>query len=177
MNSTRKFAVITGVLFIIATFAGPVLATAFTPDLTGTDYLTQFPAHTNQAAAGVLLWIISAFTSAGIAIALYPVLKERNAGMALGSVIFRALEAVFYMVGVVSLLSLLTLGQQFGTAGAGDRTSTSGNRQFVGERTRPGRVGGGIRLLRGCIYVLLRVLPITAHSPLAIGLRDRRDHP
>ena len=54
---------------------------------------------------------------------MYPVLKERNAGLALGSVIFRTLEAAFYMVGVVSLLSLLTLGQQFTAAGAADRTS------------------------------------------------------
>jgi len=62
-------------------------------------------------------------TSAGIAIAMYPVMKGSNAGLALGSVVFRALEAGFYMVGVVSLLSLLTLGQQFATAGAADRTS------------------------------------------------------
>jgi hypothetical protein len=123
MNSTRKISVITGMLFIIATFAGPVLATALIPDLTGTDYLTQFSAHTNQTAGGVLLWIISAFTSAGIAIAMYPVLKEQNAGLALGSVIFRALEAAFYMLEIVILLSLLTLGQQFNTVGTADRTS------------------------------------------------------
>jgi hypothetical protein len=123
MNSTRKISVITGMLFIIATFAGPVLATALIPDLTGTDYLTQFSAHANQTAGGVLLWIISAFTSAGIAIAMYPVLKEQNAGLALGSVIFRALEAAFYMLEIVILLSLLTLGQQFNTVGTADRTS------------------------------------------------------
>ncbi len=123
MSSTRKIAVITGVIFIIATVTGPMLATPLTPDLTGTDYLTQFSAHTNQVAGGVLLWIISAFTSGGIAIVMYPVLKERNAGLALGSVIFRTIEAAFYMVGVVSLLCLLTLSQQFRTAGAADRTS------------------------------------------------------
>jgi len=123
MNSTRKIAVITGVIFILATLTGPLLATPLTPDLTGTDYLTQFSVQPNKVAGGVLLWIISAFTSGGIAIAMYPVLKERNAGLALGSVIFRTIEAAFYMVGVVSLLSLLTLGQQFGTAGASDRTS------------------------------------------------------
>jgi hypothetical protein len=123
MNSNRKIAVITGVLFIIATVAGPVLATPLIPDLTGTDYLTRFSMQANQAAGGVLLWIIAAFTSAGIAIALYPILKEWNAGLALGSVIFRALEAVFYMIGVVSLLSLLTLGQEFRTAVAADRAS------------------------------------------------------
>jgi len=123
MNSTRKIAVITGVIFILATLTGPLLATPLTPDLTGTDYLTQFSVQPNKVAGGVLLWIISAFTSGGIAIAMYPVLKEWNAGLALGSVIFRTIEAAFYMVGVVSLLSLLTLGQQFGTAGASDRTS------------------------------------------------------
>jgi hypothetical protein len=123
MNSTRKIAVITGVIFIIATFAGPILATPLTPVLTGTDYLTRISVQPNQVAGGVLLWIIAAFTSAGIAIAMYPVLKERNAGLALGSVIFRTIEAAFYMIGVVSLLSLLTLSQQFRTAGAADRTS------------------------------------------------------
>ena len=122
MNSTRKIAVITGVIFIIATVAS-LVAAALTPVLTGTDYLTRFSAHTNQVAAGALLYIISAFASAGIAIAMYPVMKKRNAGLALGSVVFRALEAAFYMVGVVSLLSLLTLGQQFTTAGAADRSS------------------------------------------------------
>jgi len=123
MNSTRKIAVITGVIFIIATVTGPILATPLTPDLTGTDYLTRVSEHTNQAAGGVLLWIISAFTSVGIAISLYPVLKERNAGLALGSVVFRTLEAAFYMVVYLGLMSLLTLGQQFTTAAAADRTS------------------------------------------------------
>ena len=123
MNPTRKTAVITGVLFILATLTGPLLATPLTPALTGADYLAGVSAHMNQAAGGVLLWIISHFTGCGIAIALYAVLKERNVGLALGSVIFRALEAAFYMVETVCLLSLLTLGQQFTTAGAADRAS------------------------------------------------------
>jgi hypothetical protein len=123
MNSTRKIAVNTGVIFIIATLMGPILATPLTPDLTGTDYLTRVSAHPNQMAGAVLLWIISAFTSVGIAISLYPVLKERNSGLALGSVIFRTIESAFYMVVIVGLMSLVTLGQQFTTAGAADRTS------------------------------------------------------
>ena len=60
MNSTRKIAIITGVIFIIATVAG-LLATALTPVLTGTDYLTRFSAHTNQVAAGALLYLIGYF--------------------------------------------------------------------------------------------------------------------
>jgi hypothetical protein len=121
-GANRKSAITAGVLLILATLTGPLLATPLTPDLTGTDYLIRVFAHPNQAAGGVLLWIISAFAGAGIAIAMYPVLKQRNAGLALGSVIFRTLEAAFYMLEIVILLSLLTLGPQFTAAGAAERT-------------------------------------------------------
>jgi len=121
--SFRKIAVITGVLFIIATLTGPILASPLIPDLTGTDYLTRVSAHPNQVAAGVLLSIIAYLACAGIAVAMYPVLKKWNAGLALGSVIFRTIETAFYLVGLLCLLSLLTLGQQFTTAETADRTS------------------------------------------------------
>ena len=119
----RKIAVITGVIFIIATLMGPILARPLLPDLTGTDYLTRASAHPIQAAGGVLFSIIGYLACAGIAVVMYPVLKKWNAGLALGSVFFRTIETVFYMVGLMSLMSLLTLGQQFTTAAAADRTS------------------------------------------------------
>jgi hypothetical protein len=120
--SFRKIAVITGVIFIIADITH-FLAVALTPVLTGTDYLTRFSAHPNQVAGGALLYLIADFACVGIAIAMYPVLKKWNAGLALGSVVFRTLEAAFYMVGLVCLLSLLTLGPQFTSAVAADRAS------------------------------------------------------
>jgi hypothetical protein len=123
MNTNRKTAIIAGILFIIATTAS-LLSTVFSGSiLDAPDYLIKIFVNQNQVTIGVLLKIIAAMTSAGIAIAMYPVMKGSNAGLALGSVVFRALEAVFYIVGVVSLLSLLTLGQQFATAGVADRTS------------------------------------------------------
>jgi hypothetical protein len=123
MNTNRKTAVITGVIFIIATLMGPILARPLIPALTGTDYLAQVSAHPNQAAGGVFLSIIGYLACAGIAVVMYPVLKKWNAGLALGSVVFRTIETTFYMVGLLSLMSLLTLGQQFTTAAAADRTS------------------------------------------------------
>ncbi len=95
MNPTRKIAIIAGVIFIIATVVGPFLASPLIPDLAEADYLARFSADTHRLAGGVLLWIINDFACAGIAIALYPVLKQRNAGLALGAVVFRALEAAF----------------------------------------------------------------------------------
>lgn len=120
MSTIRKIAITTGVLFIIATVAS-LAANAVTPDLTGTDYLIQFSAQANRVAVGAVLYLIAAFSSAGIAVAMYPVMRKANAGLGLGSVIFRALEAAFYMIGIVCLLSLLTLGRQFAAAGAAER--------------------------------------------------------
>ncbi len=118
--SFRKIAVITGVIFIIATVTH-FLAASLIPVLTGTDYLIRFSAHTNQVAAGALLYLVAHFACAGIAVVMYPVLKKWNAGLALGSVVFRTIEAAFYMVGLVCLLSLLTTGQQLTSASAVDR--------------------------------------------------------
>lgn len=122
MNSTRRTSIVTGVVFIIATVT-VLLAGVFVPDLKGTDYLTSLSANTNRVGVGALLFLTAYFASGGIAVVMYPVLKNWNPGLALGSVIFRAIEAAFYMVGLVCLLSLVTIGQQFASAGAGERAS------------------------------------------------------
>jgi Domain of unknown function (DUF4386) len=122
MNRNRTLAVATGLLFITATVAD-LLGAAVRPDLTGTDYLTRVSAQEDRVAAGVLLLLIAAFACAGIAVSMYPILRNANAGLALGSVVFRTMEAVMYVIAVVSLLSLLTLGQELASAGAAERAS------------------------------------------------------
>ena len=122
MNPNRRLAVATGVLFITATVAD-LLGAAVRPDLTGTHYLTQVSAQGDRVAAGVLLLLIAAFACAGIAVSMYPILRKANAGLALGSVVFRTIEAVMYVIEVLSLLSLLTLGQQLVSAGTAERAS------------------------------------------------------
>ena len=120
MNPMRKIAIVTGVLFLIATVVH-LVASSLVPALTGADYLTRLSAHKSQAAAAVLLNLVGYLACAGIAVALYPALSKWNVGMALGAVVFRAVETVYYLVGVVNLLSLSTLGQQFSAAGAAER--------------------------------------------------------
>ena len=120
MEPSRTTAIATGTLFIVATVAA-LAAAAVEPARTGTDYLTGVAAHPNRLAAAALLYLIAAGTSVGIAIALYPLLTKINAALAIGSVVFRTIEAVFYTAAVVSLLSILTLGQQLATAPADNR--------------------------------------------------------
>ncbi len=112
----RKSAILTGVLFVIAIVAGLAGTSLTGPNLGAPDYLARVSSHANQVVAGALLAFIAAASSAGIAIALYPVLKKHNEGLALGAVAFRLVEAVFYIVGVICLLVLFPLSHQVANA-------------------------------------------------------------
>jgi hypothetical protein len=127
VNETRQTALVTGVLFLVAT-AAALVAAVLAPVLTGTEFLGKLPADADQVTAGALAYLVAAFSSAGIAVSLYPVLKKWNAGLALGSVVLRTLEAAMYVAAVVSLLSLVTVGRQYAAAGVADR----GSLQVVG---------------------------------------------
>jgi hypothetical protein len=121
-RSSRRTALTAGLLFIvadIATFAGDALL-RFSG---GPDCLSQLHADPGVAAAGILAKVVSALAGAGIAVALYRVLNRVSIGMALGSVVFRTLEAAFYLVGALSLLALLKLSRQVAVAGVADRAS------------------------------------------------------
>ena len=119
MNSYRKNAISAGVLFIIATVVG-LLSVPLLAPMNATNYLVSVSTNANQIATAALLLFIGGAAAPGIAIALYPVLRKYNEGLALGSVGFRLIEGVFYIVGVMGLLSLLTLSQEFVKAGAPD---------------------------------------------------------
>jgi Domain of unknown function (DUF4386) len=122
VNSTRRIEITTGALFILATTAA-LTSTALSPTLKGPGYLAGLAGHPDRLGAAALLQLIAAACSVGIAIALYPVLRTINAGLAVGSVVFRTIEAVFYVAGVVSLLSILTIGRKLGTAPATDHAT------------------------------------------------------
>jgi Domain of unknown function (DUF4386) len=119
MNTYKKTARIAGILFIIAT-AAALLSTPFLAPVNTSNYLTAVSVQGNQVTIGALLAFIAAVASAGIAISLYPVLRKYHEGLALGAVGFRLIEGVFYIVGVIGLLILLTLSREFVKAGAPD---------------------------------------------------------
>ena len=119
MNTNRRIAVVAGVLFIIATVADVISRVVFVqPILSAPDYLTRISANENQVLLGALFLFIGAVAAAGIAIALYPVLRKHNEGLALGSVGFRLIEGALYLGIVVCLLVLVTLSQESANAGA-----------------------------------------------------------
>lgn len=88
MKAERKIAIIAGLLFIAAT-AASLTGSGFTGSvLDASDYLSRVAVSGNRVVIGALMLFLAAAGSAGIAIALYPVLKKQNEGLALGAVGF-----------------------------------------------------------------------------------------
>ena len=67
--------------------------------------------------------MIAAAAVVGTSVAFFPFLKEGGESMALGYVGFRLFEAVIIVIGLVSLLSLLTLRQEFASGADLDTSS------------------------------------------------------
>jgi hypothetical protein len=128
MNTNKKAARIVGVLFITATVAGFISGGFLGPILEAPDDLAKVSANENQVLIGALFLFIMAAAGASIAIPMYPILRKHNGGIALGSVGFRIIEGGLFMVGVIFLLLLVTLSQEFVKAGAPDASNfqTSG---------------------------------------------------
>jgi hypothetical protein len=118
MDTNRKISRITGMLLITATVVGLLGSNLTGSIVSASDYLVQIAANKNLIVVGALLAFVAAAGSAGIAIALYPVLRKYNEGLALGSVGFRLIEAVFYTISALGLLSLLSLSQEYTNAGS-----------------------------------------------------------
>ena len=121
MKPYRKTAIIVGVLFIIGTGAG-ILSVVFTgPILGDPDYLTKFSANENQIITGAAFVLIMGFALAMMSVMLFPIFKKYNEALALGAVVFRGvLEAVTYIVIVMSWLLLITISREYVKAGAPD---------------------------------------------------------
>ena len=119
-GTNRKTAAVVGVLFIIGTVSGVLMLPLLGNTLNAPDYLTKISANQGQMLIAALLQFIMGVACAGIGLALYPILKKYNEGLAIGAVGFRIIEGVGDIVAAISFIALLALSQEFVKAGAPD---------------------------------------------------------
>jgi hypothetical protein len=120
MNTSKGTARIVGGLFITATGAAIVSGAFLLPILEAPDYLAKVSANESQVMIGALFYFVMAAAGAAIAIPMYPILRKHNEALALGAVGFRLIEGAIFIVGVMCVLSLVTVSQEFVLAGAPD---------------------------------------------------------
>ena len=107
-SSLRKTSLIAGILYLLTFVSIPTLI-LYGP-IHEPNYILRAGSDTSVI-IGNILEIIVALTSIGTAVMLYPVLKRQNEGMALGLVGSRILEAATIFIGVMCLLTVVTLQQ------------------------------------------------------------------
>jgi hypothetical protein len=112
MSSLRKYSLAGGVFYLLTFVSIPTLALYRT--VRGPNFVAG-PGPDTPVIVGVLLEMIVALAGIGTAVALYPVVKRQGEARAVGFVASRVLEAATIYVGIVSLMSIVTLRQ----AGAG----------------------------------------------------------
>jgi len=114
MDPTRRTALVAGIFYVI-TFVSIPSIPIYNDSVKSRDFIISSGADTGALWA-CLLEVIVALAGIGTAVTLFPVVKRQNEGMALGFVATRTLEAAMLFTGVASLLSLMTLRQDLGTA-------------------------------------------------------------
>ena len=123
MDSTRRTPRVAGVLFIITFLTAiPAALLLHTPVLEDANSIVSADPDAGVA-LGALLEVLLIIANVGTAVVLFPTLKRQNEGLALGDVAARLVECTFIAIGIVSLLSILTLRQDLAGAAGGDSGS------------------------------------------------------
>jgi hypothetical protein len=114
---------VTGWLFIVTFITSiPAAFVLYPPVLTEPNYIISAGADM-QVSLGALLEVILVIANVGTAVVLYPLLKRQNQIVALGYVTSRVMESAVIAVGILSILSVVTLRQEFAGAAGADAAS------------------------------------------------------
>jgi hypothetical protein len=129
MNSNRDIAILVGVLYILAAVTAIIGFVLYQPILNDPEYIIKGSANETQVIWGAFNELILAFSIIGISVLMFPIVNKENENIAIGYVCFRLLEAILIIIGIICLLSIVTLSQEFAKEVAPNLSSflTTGN--------------------------------------------------
>jgi len=140
MTSTRRLALAAGVLYLL-TFATSIPAFFFYEPVL-TDPLGG-GTHT-MVILGAFLELACAIFGIGTAVAAYPVIRRQSQAASLGFVTTRTFEAAVMVIGVIALLSIVSLRQAGPTAGTDTVAMTAVGQMLVEVRNHTAVLGPGL---------------------------------
>jgi Domain of unknown function (DUF4386) len=163
MDSMRKTALVAGLLYLITFIAGiPPAAFLLGPVLDNPNYIVSSGAD-NQVLFGAFLDLVNALACIGTAVALFSVVKRQHEGFALGFVTTRMFEAAIIVIGVISIIAVVTL-RQTAAADAEAATLVTLGQALVAVRDGahllgPGVIPGLNAVLLGYLMYRSRLVP------------------
>ncbi len=118
----RIDAIITGVFFIAAAATSIIALKLYQPALSG-DFLVQTSQNAQAVVFGALNELLLVATAAGTGIMLYPYLRKYNEQLGLAYFCFRLLEAIFILIGTLSVLGIVSLSKAYTANPAADKAT------------------------------------------------------
>lgn len=162
MSPTRKATLAAG-LFYIASFVFSIPALGLYDGVVNNPNFVLGAGGDQGVLWGALIEVITALTCIGTAVALYPVIKRHGPGRAVGFVASRTLEAATILTGVLAVLAVYTLRQDFaGVTDTAALTTTAGGLVAVKDWSfllGPGIMAAVNALLFATILYQFRLVP------------------
>lgn len=112
-NFNKFDAKLTGWFFIAAAISSIIGLKLYDPILNDSNLLFSASNNYAQIVFGAVNELILCVTAIGTGIMLFPLLKRYDERMALGYLSFRLLEVVFIMIGTLSILTALSVSENF----------------------------------------------------------------
>jgi hypothetical protein len=129
--SARRTARIAGVWWVLTFVTSIPALLLYDPLLNDANFILSAGADT-RIQFGAFLEVLLAISGIATAVVMYPILKRQSQSVALGYVACRTVESTIIVVGIVSVLSVLTLREDLaGAAGTDAATLTTVGQSLV----------------------------------------------
>jgi hypothetical protein len=143
MSSTRRLAFAAGVFYLL-TFAFSIPAYfLYQPVLTDPGYIVGSGGADTRVILGAVLEMLTALAGIGTAVAAYPVIRRQSEAASLGFVMSRMYEAAVMLVGVLALVTIVSLRQAGAASGSDNASLVAVGQALVGVRDHTARFGPG----------------------------------
>src|SRR5215831_7181553 len=132
MDTHRSAAVLAGIFFVVAAAAAVVGLALYQPVLGNPGYIVGRTNADAQILLGAFFEVLVVISVVGTAITLFPIVKKQNESAALGYVAGRTVEGVVIAVGIISLITIVTMRSSYaGAAGADAAAAVAVGRSLV----------------------------------------------
>jgi len=172
MTRTRRLALASGVFYLL-TFAFSIPAYfLYEPVLTDPAYIVGSGGADTRIILGAVLEMLTALAGIGTAVAVYPIIRRQSQAASLGFVTTRSYEAAVMIIGVIALVSIVSLRQAGAAAGTDDAALVAVGQGLITVRDQTALFGPGFvpALNALCFgYVLYRSRLVPRVIPL-LGL-------
>lgn len=164
MTRTRRLALIAGVFYLL-TFAFSIPAYfLYEPVLTDPGYIVGTGDADTRIILGAVLEMFTALAGIGTAVAVYPVVRRQSEAAALGFVTTRIYEAAVMIIGVLALVSIVSIRQAGAAEGTNDTALVAVGQALVAVRDQTALFGPGFvpalnALLFGYVLYRSRLVP------------------